>query len=418
VIEAFRSIVALGVAVALGTLLDVGLRFAPRSSARWPIRVLSALVVLYLVHVLPVVLALVVVAGLLTRPAAPQRVLFVAPRSDRALAWLGVAVLAVLTVLRSPTTLYWDEMVWLAKARIEATAPGALTAEALRIGTSTVPPGYPLFEPLAVSGLAGYGTSTTSLVFGAELLTIVAGAALVLTVLQGRAYFRVRRDVLAAALAGACPLVLVHLRSAYVDLELGMLAATLLLLLEARETRAAVVVGTALVAMKDEGIAHLLAVCAATLVIAAVRGRKRDALHAIAVAGVGAGCFAAWRARLAGSRVVDADHALGLPSLSRLPDVLHIAFVQASDVLAWGCLWAAVAGLAVAAVVRPSVVDRRTRARLLSLGAQAALLLGAILCSPERVMEFVHAGTLLPRLLVQLAPSAVLALAASLGARP
>lgn len=414
-IDLVRSLVSLGIAAAAGTLLDRALRFAPRSPARWPLRVLSALVVLYLFRVLPVVLVLVLVAGLLARPRHRRRPQREVSRRDGALGWLGVAVLAAATMLRSPTTLYWDEMVWLAKARIEATSQGALTAEALRIGTSTIPPGYPLFEPLAIAALAGYGPETRSLVFGAELLTIVAGALLLLTALERRRHPRSRGDLIAAAIACACPLVLVHLRSAYVDLELGMLAAALLLLLEARETRAAVVVAIALVAMKDEGIAHLLAVASLTLVYGIVRSRGRDVLHTALVATIGLGCFAAWRARLSSSQVVDTDHLLGAPLLARVPDVLHLALAQAGDALGWGCMWAAVAGLVAAAILRPSAVDGPTRARLLALAAQAALLLGAILCSPERVMDFVHAGTLLPRLLVQLAPTAVLALAASLG---
>lgn len=413
-IDVVRSVVALGIATAVGALLDHVLGFTPRSPAKWPIRVIAALVLLYLFHVMPVVLVLVLVVGLSTRPRHPRRARIRISRSDRALAWLGVAVLAAATVLRKPTTLYWDEMVWLAKARIEATSFGALTTEALRAGTSAIPPGYPLLEPLAVSALAGYSPETTSLVLGAELLTIVAGAALVLTALQGHRFVRARRDLLAAALACACPLAIVHLRSAYVDLELGMLAATVVLLLEARETRAAAVVGMAMVAMKDEGIAHLLAVSAVATVIAFARGRKHDALHSILVATFGTTCFAMWRARLEGNRVIDSDHLLGSPSLTRLPDVLHVALIQGSDVLAWGCLWAAVVGMTVAALVRPGTVDRRARARLFAATAQAALLLGAILCSPERVMEFVHAGTLLPRLLVQLAPSAMIALAAGL----
>ena len=411
-IELARSLLALGLATALGTLLDHLLRFAPRSPARWPLRTLAALVLLYLFRVLPVVLVGVLAAALLARPRGARRVKPAITRGDRRWSLLGVAVLAATTMSRLPATLYWDEMVWLAKARIEAESRGALAAEALRIGTSAIPPGYPLFEPLSISALAGYGAETTSLVFGAELLTIVAGAALLLTALERR-HFRVRADLVAAALVSACPLVLVHLRSAYVDLELGMLAATLLLLLEAHETRAAAVVAMAIVGMKDEGIAHLLAVCSSAVVFALVRGRRRDALHAALVAFAGYVCFAGWRGRLVQSGVVDSDHLLGAPSLARVPDVLHLGLVAASDALGWGALWAAVGAMVVTAIVRPSTMDRRARARCLVLGAQAALLFGAILCSPDRVMDFLHAGTLLPRLLVQLAPSAALALAAS-----
>ena len=412
--ELARSLLALGLATAFGTLLDVVLRFAPRSPARWPLRILAALVFLYLLRVLPGLLVVVLGAGLLVRPRIRRRPRRSTSRGDRVWSALGVVVLAAATMLRSPTTLYWDEMVWLAKARIEAESQGALTTEALRIGTSAIPPGYPLFEPLSISALAGYGAETRSLVFGAELLTIVAGAALLLTALDRR-HLRARIDLVVAALACACPLVVVHLRSAYVDLELGMLAATLLLLLECRETRAAAVVAMALVAMKDEGIAHLLAVCSVAVVFAVTRARRRDALRHVVVAAIGYAAFAGWRSRLVSSGVVDSDHLLGAPSLVRITDVLQRALVAMSDALGWGGLWAAVVGMVVAAVVRPSTMDRRTRARCLALGVQAALLFGAILCSPERVMDFVHAGTLLPRLLVQLAPSAMLALAASLG---
>lgn len=414
--ELARSLLALGLATAAGTLLDRFLRFAPRSPARWPLRALAALVFLYLLRVLPVLLVVVLVAGLLARPGVRQRRKRSTSRRDRVWSVVGVGVLAAVTMLRSPTTLYWDEMVWLAKARIEAESRGALTAEALRTGTSAIPTGYPLFEPLSISALAGYGAETRSLVFGAELLTIVAGAALLLTALECRRR-PARGDLVAAALACACPLVLVHLRSSYVDLELGMLAATLLLLLEARETRAAAVVAVALVAMKDEGIAHLLAVSSVAVVFAGARARWREALHCVLVAAIGYAAFAGWRGRLVSSGVVDADHLLGAPSLARVSEVFHLALVAMSDAVEWGGLWAAVVGMVVAAIVRPSTMDGRTRARCLVLGVQAALLFGAILCSPERVMDFVHAGTLLPRLFVQLAPSAMLVLASSV-ARP
>jgi hypothetical protein len=164
--------------------------------------------------------------------------------------------------------------------------------------------------------------------------------------------------------------------------------------------------------MKDEGIAHLLAVSTVAVAIATVRARRQDAFRVALVAIIGSASFGAWRAKLVSSRVVDSDHLLGAPSLARIPDVLHRAFAHAGDALGWGVLWAAVAGMLVAAVVRPAAVGPRARRRLLALAAQAALLLGAILCSPERVMDFVDAGTLLPRLLVQLAPTAMLALAA------
>jgi hypothetical protein len=414
VIDVVRALVALGVALALGALLDLVFRFTPPTPARWPLRALAALVILYLFQVVPAMLVAVLAVGALARPRSRRVAERAMSPRELALAWLGVAVLAVAATARSPTTLYWDEMVWLAKARLEASSPGALTVEALRVGTSAIPAGYPLFEPLATAALAGYGSETRALVFGAESLTIVAGSLLVLTAHGGRRQVRGHGDRVAAALACACPLVLVHLRSAYVDLELGMLAAALLLLLEARETRAGVVVAIALVAMKDEGIAHLLAVAAVVAVVATARGRKRDALHAALVALTGAACFVAWRARLLSSGVVDADHSLGAPSLARVPEVFRLALVQAGDVLAWGCLWAAVAGVAVAAIVRPSSVDGRARTRLLAVAAQASLLFGAIVASPDRVMDFVHSGTLLPRLLVQLAPMSMLALAAGL----
>lgn len=413
VIDLARSLLAVAVATAFGTLLDRVFRFGPRSLARWPIRALAALVLLYLFRVLPLLCVVVLGAGLLSRPRSGPDMEPPMSREDRAWAGLTVAILAAITMLRLPATLYWDEMVWLAKARIEAESLGALTAEALRVGTSTIPPGYPLFEPLSISALAGYGGSTRALVFGAEFLTIVAGAALLLTAIERR-HTASRRDLVAAALGCACPLVLVHLRSAYVDLELGMLAAMLLLLLEARETRAAAVVALALVAMKDEGIAHLLAIASVSVVSSLVRRRRRDAVHGAVVAIVGYACFAGWRARLVSSGVVDSDHLMGLPSLARIPDVVRHALLAASDVLGWGALWAATLGMLIAGVLRPSTMNARTRTRSLVLGAQAALLFGAVLCSPDRVMDFLHAGTLLPRLFVQLAPSAMLALASSL----
>jgi hypothetical protein len=86
---------------------------------------------------------------------------------------------------------------------------------------------------------------------------------------------------------------------------------------------------------------------------------------------------------------------------------------QATDVLSWGPLWILVAGLGIAVALRFVALDARARSRLATLGLQGALLFAALLAGSDRVAAFAASGTVVPRLLVQLAPMASLLLASA-----
>jgi len=426
--ELLRPLLGVSVLVAAGIVLERVLVLDLPSFSRWPFRVLTGLVALHLYRMSPALLAVVTLVGWQTRPRrsaasgrsgdSPEEEAIRPREAIDVPAVIVVVALAVVILGRLPVTLYWDELVWLAKARIESTTPGSLVPEVLRPGSAIIPPGYPVFEPLAVSALSGWATSTGGLVVGAELLTLLCAAVFALLALERtRSAPRERFELGIAAVMALTPLVLVHLRSAYVDLEIGLLAGSLLLLLETGRPRMAALVALAMVGMKDEGAAHVLAITAAAALPRWRAGggwRSRDVLGMAAAAAIGLSSLGAWKFLLARHEVVDADHAFGRLVLSRAPLVLWTALVQASDILAWGPLWAATAGLAIVALFAPARVGPDTRVRLSVLGLQAVALLGALLVGPERVIDFLRAGTLLPRVLVQLAPTAMLALAAGL----
>ena len=394
-------------AALIGLLVDRGLVRMEPIAARWPVRVLLGVVAIYLALALPVFGVLAVAALLATRsrgaPApSPSRL-------DSRTTLLVLAGIAVLVALRPPTLLYWDEYVWLAKARLGSPDPRALVAESLTAGTQVVPIAYPLLHPLAVSSLAGFRATEPSLVLGAETLTVCAAAAFALTALESD-----RKALGLAAALGAAPLAFIHLRSAYVDLETGMIAAAIFLLVERRQLRAASVLAVAVVGLKDEGLPHLFAVTAPFL-ISAWRKHRRVSWAALVPLAAGGASFAAWHIRILIAGVSQqTDHVLGLPKLSRFSLVLSLLARQASDVVSWGPLWIVVAGLLLASALRFVALDVSARPRLAALGLQALFLFGAIIAGSDRVGRFATSGTLVPRMLVQLAPMAILLLASVL----
>ena len=134
--------------------------------------------------------------------------------------------------------------------------------------------------------------------------------------------------------------------------------------------------------------------------------------------GIAAGAAAAWRIRVALSGVGAVDHALGWPRLSRLPLVLGLLAHQATDLVSWGPVWVVTAALVVAVALRFVKLDASGRARLAALALQASFLFGAILAGTDRVVAFAASGTLVPRLLIQLAPMTFLVLASALATEP
>jgi hypothetical protein len=211
----------------------------------------------------------------------------------------------------------------------------------------------------------------------------------------------------------ASPLVLVHLRSSYVDLPLGLLVGAFAVLL--RRPRAGVacaVVAVAAAALKDEGMVH---VAAMTLVGAGsgLAGSRDGALvrRSIACGLCAAAAMAAWHVRLHMSGIANADHAISLPDWHRVRPLAGAALEHLFEFRSWGALGVLGVGGMVAVAIQPRSAPRDAVWCAMLLSADALVLFVALLATPGRVMEFAMEGTLLNRLAMQLAPLAALLVA-------
>jgi hypothetical protein len=417
----------------------------PRRFARWPLRAVAALAALAAVLAHPAVLAAALLAAGAARlvrarrgaraPSPGARASFHGadaqnqPEAARAVAvGLAFALVAAtaLALARPGWPLYWDEFVWLAKARLAAVdGVATLRRLALTPGSEVIPPGYPITYPAAAalfSGGAAVGGAAGDpgrLLLGAAAVELVT-VALLFAVVAGRFARRPRALAVGAGLIFAAPLVVVHLRATYADLPVGALATALALLLDARRVPVAVptAVALALVGLKDEGMVHVVAVA-----LGVALGRRRGAW--LARAGVlvlaAAAPVVVWRATVAAHGVGDLHHRLALPAWASLGPLLARLAAHAVDVASFGPLVAAFVGAALAPVARRllgrrGAVPGAARRALVVALAQLVLTVAAVGLSPGRVHEFALSGTLFGRLLVQLAPSLALAAALPLGA--
>lgn len=434
---AVAAAVALGSLAALtvmGLALDLGLRLFPGipAAARWPLRTMTAVAALYLATLSPAVVAGTGLAAWFSRTTRLPPATATPPQP---LGWagrVGAVVLAgwALAALARPLgPLYWDEFVWTTKAAIEARGGwGALKAAALVPGTEVFPSGYPLLWSLLPAWTVRRA-DPIALTTGFQ-----ASKLLVMATFVGTAVTRLAPDrrslLLAMGVTVTAPLLFVHARSTYADLPVGLLAASLLLSLSppsqgpAWPATAPVVLALVLVGFKDEGLAHVLAVTFAAAVASAVAhrpwatGATAVIRAALAAAFAGGAAFALWRLQLWEHGVADADHRLTAPAFGAVPAMFGLAIGEAVDLVTWGVLWPAVLAAVVWLAVRTRgmAADPREHAHLvlLALGGQVAILGAALICGPERVRAFALAGTVVNRLLVQLAPVATLVLAAAL----
>jgi hypothetical protein len=211
----------------------------------------------------------------------------------------------------------------------------------------------------------------------------------------------------------AAPLVLVHVRSIYVDLPVGLLALALLGHLVrqgAGLAPVAVALAAVLPALKDEGLAHALAATAA----AGVVGRGRAGAWRLWLPGVVAlASTGVWRWLAWAHGVENVDHSLVSPLWSWAPTLGRLLVLHAADVWTWGVFWPVVLAVAVASCAGPE--DRAVRGFLV---AALGLLGLALLTGPERVRVFAENGTLVNRMLVQLWPAAAVLVWRGLKAPP
>jgi hypothetical protein len=422
----------LALAAVLGALGYGALRLVP-ARASWPlVAALSLGIGIALGHALALspLTALLLLALLVlmrhTARGAPEPPPANSLSDDRRALGLLLVAAGLFIWARPAVPLYWDELVWLEKARLEAAGFGELRRAALDPSSGVIPPGYPILWPLVTGWLGGFQRDAASLLAGSGLLRIAClalFAALTASPSSASSPSTARPQHaghrLGWVLLFGTPLVAVHLRTAYVDLPVGLLAATvavgLVRTLEEPElvpllgalTAAAWVVGA-----KDEGMAHV-ALLSGLLGAVALRRRDWRALgRCLLVLAAGGLPFVTWRLLIAAAHVVDSDHALGAPVLSALGPLLVEYLRNMADLRSWGILWpVTIAFVAVAAWRRQRAAGGPRPLEgldLLGLCLVADLLLGlaGLLCGPERVRIFATNGTLVNRMLVQLAPLA------------
>jgi hypothetical protein len=321
-------------------------------------------------------------------------------------------VLACIACLRASAPIYWDEFVWLWKSRLELQGWGSLRAASLDPHGGVFPPGYPLLWSLAPAWFAW--PLRRAPLETAAIWPLLVALSIWMTALRGsmRDEGSSRLGLGAAAfLFATTPLLVVHLRSSYVDLSVGLLASSIALMNTNTSSRfsvaARVVPALLLVGAKDEGIAHLAAISCTAIVFSLAAQRKRSALEAGAVLMLGAVPFVAWRVLLARHGIRDTHHVLGACAFDDAHALTQAFASSPFDLETWGVLWALSSGAALVALFARDRKLAPTRMLVIALLAQTAFLLAGILCGPERVREFAFGGSVLHRVLVQLAPGAV-----------
>jgi hypothetical protein len=404
-----------GVALAIGVLL--GSAVLARRGLGWrPLDVLVrallglALVASFTEHVVLGVALVVAIAWAVPRERAIAD--DVPPPLPR-LALGAIAVVALVAALRPPVPLFWDESVWLSKARVACEGPLALMARATDPSSDLMPRGYPIVAAVLEASFALGDPSLSSLVAGGSALVIASFALFALLLSRGPG------ERASLILLAATPLVWVHLRSVQLDLPVGLLAAALFLAIE-RASKAdpiglpAAITAALLLGIKDEGLACAFAVAAAFFV---TEGRASRASRASLIAcGALALSVATFRLELFRAGSGNDDHSLGVTALGVIPDLAREALRHAVDVETWGIVPPVVLAAAVLALFRSAT--RNARAAALALLFTVAALALALVLGPEDVRDFALEGTLLNRLGLELLPlGAVLVPRVMLGER-
>jgi hypothetical protein len=383
---------------ALGALLDraLGRELAALGPLGWPLCAMLGLVAVLALLLHPVALAsLVALALSLARPRECDD----RAREPSRDALVVLALLALVLFARPAAPLYWDESIWLAKARLATGDPFVLRAAALDPNADVVPRGYPILAPLATSLLALARGEIEALLAGSSALTWL-GAASAIALLPGS------RRVPWAVTIACVPFVWPHARSAYLDLPVGLFALALAAACaraiagEAWAARIAVPMAFLLAGLKDEGLVHTLAIGVTALACAVRRGRFAAGR---VVPAIGAALTSAltWHVLLWSNGVENRDHALEGAGLSAVAPLGRALFRAVCDVRSWGLAWPIILGAMVALGMRKSSEYRWLAA---TWACQLGALFVGVLVSSERVVEFALSGTLFPRMLVQLIP--------------
>lgn len=395
----------LGMVVGGAVLYGAGVGVSAASLLVRALLGLTLLAELVIHPALGIALALVLVAATWRSHASsspvPDRIPFITSSGAAALL---VAIIAA--VLRPPVPIFWDESVWLGKARVACEGGAVLMERVLDPQSVLVPRGYPIVAAVLEACFALRDDSLASLVAGGTALVLVSLALYVL--LLGRAAessFEERATLVVLALT---PLAWVHLRSVQLDLPEGLLVAALVLAVERAERGdrlglPAAVTAALLLGIKDEGLAGALAVAIALGTRGATPLARRAAWTAFGSLAISMLVF---RVRLHVAGSANDDHTLGALSPRFVLDLLRDGARDASDMQTWGL----VPAVSLAACIATLSRDAPSRARrvalvivLHALGLALALVLG-----PQQVRDFALEGTLLDRLGLELLPSAAL----------
>lgn len=384
-------------------LVSLSRREPLRQALRRPTAAWLALAALHLASLGPAGWALlalgVAVAALLLRTQHEPP----AALSGRTLA--VVAVVAVVVLARPWVPTQWDELVWLGKARLVSLGFGEVVRASLDPGQHLVPAGYPTLFPSAVGWLTLGSDSLSAYTLAASLLVLLSAAAAI-DAWAPLLCARPPVGLVALGAALAAPLAWVHLRSAYVDLPVGLLGLALLgRLLKGVDTEA-LALAVALAGLKDEGLVHVLAATAAALLTTPRRARAPVVVPALAAVAV----TVTWRTLCSLHGVAGSDHALAAPYWPWLPTLGSLLWLHATDVFSWGLFWAVAL-----AVLLQRVASREEQALKGLVLANVVAIALILLCGTERVRAFAENGTLVNRLLVQAWPGAALLVALALG---
>lgn len=391
-------IALLGAAVlhAVGALLVAVIERRPlREAVTRPTSVFVALSVLACASLgLPgVALAAVMAFGVWLAPRKPG--------SPLPSGFLPVCAVAGLVMLARPwVPLYWDEFVWLAKARLTSISFDEVTRAALDPQAGVIPAGYVPLWPSSVGWLSLGQDSLSGHVVGSSLLLLVCFAAAIES--WWASFSTARWWVLVPACAA--PLALVHFRAAYVDLPIGLLAAALLgRLLDGRAGIESIAMAVLLAGFKDEGVTLLVSVSVVAAVLGSMKARSLGPLLA------GVATLIIWRWQVGRSGVEVFDHTLHVPAFDWLPSLGRLLAFHLFDLASWGLTWP----LALATLTVRG--DRTAQALKWALVANLVFLCAAVLMGPERLRVFAENGTLLNRLLLQSWPIAALLLITHFG---
>lgn len=205
---------------------------------QWPRWIACGALLAFATYIHPIVFLLAPLVFLARRGAGPSAAPSAWRRSSALAPYVAVMALALVAVavLRPAMPMYWDAFVWLGKARIESGGLGHLRAAALDPNADVIPHGYPLLWPLAASWFSMLGEGPAALVAGAAAATLLALLLFLDTAAEAfegalpapEGFERRPRWAFGAAFAVllVTPMFWVHLRSAYADLPVGLLAAT------------------------------------------------------------------------------------------------------------------------------------------------------------------------------------------------